>query len=79
MQTIRQSIQEQEEYVRDLETTREALRLHMVGAAQDRQAIASLKDRAQHTHAQEQQRAEQNALDELSTARFNHRRAAGGE
>lgn len=77
MQTITQSIREQESDVRELAIQREACRLHMVGASQDRQALDTLKDRDKQSHALHQQRTEQNVMDELSTARHNFRQREG--
>lgn len=73
LQTITQSIRDQETYVRDLQSTREAHKIHLVGAAQDVQALASVHDRARLAHTRQQERAEQSEMDEISTARFNHR------
>ncbi len=77
MQTITQSIREQEAYLREITLQREACKLHMVGAAQNRQALDTVKDRDKSAHAQRRQRAEQTAMDELSTARFNFRQREG--
>lgn len=72
LQTITQSIRDQETYVRDLQCTREAHKIHLVGASQNVQALESIHGRARLTHTQQQGRAEQSEMDEIATARFNH-------
>ena len=74
LQTIGQGVRDQERYVRDLTLTREAHKLHLLGAAQGRQALVSVRDRARQAHVVHAQRVEQNALDELATSRHNFRR-----
>lgn len=70
MQTITLSIREQETYVRQTIIQREACKMHMVGAAQNRQALDTLKDRDKQRHSAQGQRTEQALMDDLSTARF---------
>ncbi len=79
LQTVGQGIRDQEQYVRDLSLTREAHKLHLLGAAQGRQALVSVRDRARQAHALHTLRVEQNALDELATSRHNFRRHGAGE
>ena len=76
MQVIAQSIGEQETYVRDLATSCEAQKLHLIGTTQDRQALVTVRDRHQQAHALKMQRAEQGIMDELATARFNYQQRA---
>jgi len=73
MQTITQSIHEQDEYVRQTIIQREACKMHMVGAAQNRQALDTLKDRDKQLHSAHSRRSEQTLMDDLSTARYNFR------
>ena len=73
LQTIAQSIRDQERYVADLTTTCEAHKLHLITAAQRRQALVSMQDRAKKTHTLHAQRVEQAALDEIATSRYNFR------
>ncbi len=70
MQTITQSIREQDEYVRQTVIQREACKMHMVGAAQNRQALDTLKDRDKQRHSAQGLRREQTLMDDLSTARY---------
>ncbi len=76
MQVITQSIGEQEGYVRELTTSCEAHRLHLVGTSQDKQALVTIHDRHKQAHALLALRAEQTAMDELATARFNFQQRA---
>lgn len=76
MQVITQSIGEQESYVRELITSCEAHRLHLVGTSQDRQALVNVRDRHKQAHALLALRAEQTVMDELATARFNFQQRA---
>lgn len=69
LQTITQSVRDQERHVRELSIMREAHKLHLIGAAQSRQALAGVKDRHQQEFIMQRQRREQNALDELATVR----------
>lgn len=73
MQTITESIREQDTYVRQTIIQREACKLHMVGAAQNRQALDTLKDRDKQLHSDHSRRSEQTLMDDLSTARYNFR------
>ncbi len=74
LQTITQSVRDQESHVRELSIMREAHKLHLVGAAQNRQALAGVKDRQQQAFVMQRQRTEQNALDELATVRHAYGR-----
>ncbi len=51
MQVITASIGEQEVYVRDLASSCEAQKLHLIGTSRDRQALVSVRDRHQQAHA----------------------------
>ena len=73
VQVITQSIADQEGYVRELVSTCEAQKLHLVGTSRDRQALGNVRDRHQQAHAQAVLRHEQGVMDELATARFNFR------
>lgn len=73
LKTITECIHDQENYVRDLATTAEAFRLHLVGASQNRQIVDKLKDRAHDSHVHEANRAEQNTIDELATVRHHYK------
>ena len=77
MQVITQSIAEQEVYVRDLVSTCEAQKHHLVGTSRDRQALGNVRDRHQQAHAQSVLRHEQGVMDELATARFNFKQRSG--
>lgn len=74
LQTITQSVREQEAYVRDLTIIREAHKLHLVGAAQNRQALSGVKDRHQKAFVVQRQRLEQNAMDEMAGMRHAYGR-----
>ena len=76
MQVITQSIAEQKGYLRDLTTSCEANKLHLVGTARDRQALVSVRDRHQQAHKLSALRAEQGVMDELATTRFNFQQRA---
>ena len=71
MQVITQSLGEQQNYVRELTTSCEAHKLHLIGTAQDRQALVTVRDRHKNTHRLLALRAEQGVMDELATSRFN--------
>lgn len=77
LQTITQSIRDQENYVRELTVIREAHKLHLVGAAQSKQALAGVKDRHQQAFVAQRQRLEQNTLDELATVRHAYGQREG--
>lgn len=51
MQVILRAIGEQEVYVRDLASSCEAQKLHLMGTSRDRQALVSVRDRHQQAHA----------------------------
>ncbi len=74
MQIITQSLQEQESDVKALATSCAAHKLHLIGTAQDRQALATVHDRHKVAHALAVQRSEQSAMDELATTRFSYGR-----
>ncbi len=76
MQVITQSITEQEGYLRELVTSREAHKLHMVGTARDKQALVTVRDRHHQAHQVTALRAEQGVMDELATTRFNFQQRA---
>jgi len=76
MQVITQSLAEQEGYLRELTTSCEAHKLHLVGTSRDRQALVSVRDRHQQAHRQTALRAEQGVMDELATTRFNFQQRA---
>ena len=73
LQTITQSIREQESYVRDLATSCEAHKLHLISATQGRQVLVSVRDRAKQAHTIHAQRVEQAAMDDMATTRYNFR------
>jgi flagellar FliJ protein len=70
MQTIASSIKDQENHVKDLETTREAFKLHMLTATQDRQVIDKVKTKHRDIHNRERERATQKVMDDLTTTRY---------
>lgn len=76
MQVITQSLVEQEAYLRELATSCEAHKLHLVGTSRDRQALVSVRDRHRLAHQQTALRAEQGVMDELATTRFNFQQRA---
>ncbi len=76
MQVITQSISDQESYVRELTTSCEAHKLHLIGTAQDRQALVGIRDKHQQAHRLLAQRAEQSIMDEIATSRFNFQQRA---
>ncbi len=78
MQVITQSIGDQERFVRELSSSCEAEKLHMIGTSQDRQALDTVRDRHKLAHTQKAQRAEQSVLDELATTRFTYGQRDGG-
>ena len=67
---ITQSISDQEAFVRDLASSCEAQKLHMIGTSQDRQALDTVRARHQKVHSQLAQRVEQSVMDEIATTRF---------
>jgi flagellar export protein FliJ len=69
LQTVVNGIREQENYIRDLAILRQAKQLALVGAAQNRQALAGVKDRHQQAYTAQRARAEQKMIDELATVR----------
>ncbi|MDQ2799215.1 MAG: flagellar export protein FliJ [Armatimonadota bacterium] len=77
LQTIRQSLRDQENLRRELAQTCEAQKLHMIGASQDRQALSKVRDRDQSAHQKEALRIEQGLLDEMAASRHSHRRREG--
>ncbi len=76
LQTIITCIRDQKEYVRDLTSTAEALRLNLVGASANRQIVDKLKNKAQESHTSEGIRVEQNTIDEMATMRHHYRKTA---
>ncbi|BDI30913.1 hypothetical protein CCAX7_29640 [Capsulimonas corticalis] len=74
LQTVTTNIRGQEAHVRDLVVAREAFKLNMIDAAQNRQALDKVKDKAKTAHAQQAERKMQLELDELVSSRFTHRR-----
>lgn len=77
LQTIRQSLREQQQMVRELAQNCEAQKLHMVGTSQDRQALTSVRDRDHQSHKREALRIEQGLLDEMAASRHSHRQRGG--
>ena len=71
MQVITQTLQEQEGDVQALASACEAHKLHLIGTSQDKQALVTVHDRHKLAHARLALRAEQTAMDELATTRFN--------
>ncbi len=49
----------------------------MVGAAQNRQALDTLRERDKQLHSAHSRRSEQTLMDDLSTARYNFRQREG--
>jgi len=79
MQVITQSIGDQEGFVRELSSSYEAQKLHLIGTSQDRQALDTVRDRHKKAHTQLAQRTEQSVMDEMATTRFAYgQRAQGG-
>ena len=78
MQVITQSIGDQEGFVRELVSSCEAQKLHMIGTSQDRQALDSIRDRHKTAHSQLAQRVEQSVMDEIATTRFAYGQRASG-
>ena len=76
MQVIAQSIVEQEGYLRELVSSCEAHKLHLVGTARDKQALVTVRDRHHQAHKVTVLRAEQGVMDELATTRFNFQQRA---
>jgi len=72
MQVITRSIADQENYVRELLTSCEAQKQHLIGTSQDRKALDTMRDRHKLEHTLGVQRDEQSAMDELNTTRFNY-------
>lgn len=77
LQTITQSIRDQENYVRELTIIREAHKLHLVGAAQSKQVLAGVKDRHKQAFAHQRQQLEQKTLDEIGSLRHAYGRREG--
>jgi flagellar export protein FliJ len=76
MQVITQSIGEQESDVRELTSSCEAHKLHLIGTVQDKQALVGVRDRHKQAHAALAIRAEQSVMDEIATSRFNFQQRA---
>lgn len=70
MQIITSSIHDQEKHVRDLATTREAFKLHMIGATKDKKVIDKVKVRDRDLHKREAERVTQKAMDDLASTRY---------
>ena len=70
MLTITSSIKDQEAHIRDLHSTREAFKLHMVSATQDRQVIDKVKVKHRDIHNKEAERATQKVMDDLTSTRY---------
>jgi len=70
MQTISSSIKDQEAHVNDLVTTREAFKLHMLGATQGRKVIDKVKTRDKDVHKREREVAAQKTADDLTSTRY---------
>jgi flagellar FliJ protein len=70
MQTIMSSIKDQEAHIKELATTREAFKLHMLNATQDRQVIDKVKSKHRDIHNRERERATQKMMDDLTTTRY---------
>jgi flagellar export protein FliJ len=79
LQTVTQGIRDQERYVRDLITTCEAHKLHLISATQGRQILITVRDRAKQAHTLHAQRIEQATMDDLATSRYNHHRQGAHE
>jgi len=69
LKTIKQCIIDQNEYVSDLSSTAEALRLHLVGVAQERQVLDHMKSKAQLDHRNSANKQEQSVSDDMSASR----------
>ena len=78
MSVITQSIGDQEGFVRDLASSCEAQKLHMIGTSQDRQALDTVRTRHQKVHSQLAQRVEQGVMDEIATTRYTYGQRAQG-
>jgi len=74
--TIKAALREHAEYVRDLQGTAEAFRLHLIGASRNRQIVDKLKERDHESHVASFNRAEQAAADELASVRHQFARHA---
>jgi flagellar export protein FliJ len=72
--TVSTAIRDQTVHVQDLFTTAEALRLHLVGASQNRQVLDKARERAEITHRDLLIRADQAINDELASVRFQFQR-----
>jgi len=72
--TIKKCISDQHEYVRELTTNAEALRLNLVGASKNRQIVDKLKERDHGSHVSEVNRIEQAAADEMASMRHQFQR-----
>jgi flagellar export protein FliJ len=70
MQTISTGIKDQEAHLSDLTTTREAFKLHMLGATQGRQVIDKVKSRARDVHTREREVEAQKVADDLTSTRY---------
>ena len=71
MQVITQSLREQAGDVQALTSSCAAHKLHMIGTSQDKQALVTLHDRHKRVYIRAVQHAEQAAMDEMATTRFN--------
>ena len=76
MQVITRSIGEQESYVRELTSSCEAHKLHLIGTVQDKQALVGVRNKHKQAHTAMAIRAEQNVMDEIATSRFNFQQRA---
>jgi flagellar FliJ protein len=77
LQTIRDSIREQEAYVEGRAVERDAKKTELVRALNGRQALDAIKDKRHREYSVEQMRVEQRFSDELAMARFKKRMGEG--
>lgn len=73
LKVIKANIKEHATYTNDLVNQREALKLSLVRASQNHQALASVKQKHKDVHRIGEQRKEQNAIDEMAGNRFAFR------
>ena len=79
LKKIKQCLNDQLIYVNDLSSTAEALRLHLVGASQERQVLDHMKSKAESPHQQEYLRSEQVTSDDQASVRRQYMRTQAGQ
>jgi flagellar protein FliJ len=73
LQIISKSIQDQKKYLRELNITCEAEKLHMITASQNHQALVTVKDRDLQAYGLHSNRKAQKEIDEIANTQHSFR------